>query len=181
MRRIRIRRRYAAFAAILLAVAAGGGIAYATIPDSNGVIHGCYAARSGALRIIDDAAQTCGKSETAIDWNRTGPQGSPGLRGQQGAPGISGYTLLFAQPAMDTSNAKDVYAWCPLGKKILGGGVALNQPVSGIAIYRTQPVHNAVVDDGTVRDVWWGSAEEIVTTSSDWQLNAYAICADVAS
>ncbi|HST25942.1 MAG TPA: hypothetical protein VLJ76_08120, partial [Gaiellaceae bacterium] len=40
---------------------AAGGIAYASIPDSSGAIHGCFArsaapgAQPGALRVIDTA------------------------------------------------------------------------------------------------------------------------------
>ena len=46
------------------------------------VIHGCYK-KSGALRVIDTDAPkpkdaACGKSETALDWNATGPTGPAG-------------------------------------------------------------------------------------------------------
>ena len=34
-------------------VLVGGGIAYATIPDSGGKIHACYKLSGGALRVID--------------------------------------------------------------------------------------------------------------------------------
>ena len=39
------------------------GIAYATIPDANGVIHGCYQKSGGALRVLDDSVTNCAKSE----------------------------------------------------------------------------------------------------------------------
>jgi hypothetical protein len=68
-----------------------GGIAYATIPDGNGVIHGCYLKGIGALRVIDTGkSQTCSKFETPLDWSQTGPQGPPGQQGQQGSPGSPG-------------------------------------------------------------------------------------------
>ncbi len=42
---------------IVMLAAAGlalsAGIAYASIPDSGGVIHGCYANKDGSLRVID--------------------------------------------------------------------------------------------------------------------------------
>ena len=80
-----------------------GGIAYATIPDSNGVIHACYHVNphgtvdgSGNLRVIDPAStnkdgSACRKDEKALDFDQTGPQGAkgqgrPGRRGQQGQP-----------------------------------------------------------------------------------------------
>jgi len=55
----------------LLVVAVGfaaGGIAYASIPDPGGVIHGCYDKKSGALRVID--AGPCGNREVALNWNQ---------------------------------------------------------------------------------------------------------------
>jgi hypothetical protein len=64
-------------AAALLA----GGVAYATIPDANGVIHGCYQTSKGDLREIDSSSSTCKNGETALDWNQTGPQGPSGPRG----------------------------------------------------------------------------------------------------
>ncbi|MFY9580509.1 MAG: hypothetical protein WAQ33_14445 [Gaiellaceae bacterium] len=61
-------------------------MAYATIPDSNGIIQGCYANKDGALRVIDPAtSQTCLNKETAVTWNQTGPQGPVGPRGPAGA------------------------------------------------------------------------------------------------
>jgi hypothetical protein len=32
------------------------GLAYATIRDSSGVIHGCYAKKDGSLRVVDTGA-----------------------------------------------------------------------------------------------------------------------------
>ncbi len=52
-------------AGAVLALAAG--IAYATIPDSNGTIHACYKNGNGALRAIDTASSSCNANETAID------------------------------------------------------------------------------------------------------------------
>jgi len=63
---------------VLGAILASAGIAVASIPDSNGVIHGCYLTSGnpnvrGALRVIDtDAGQTCGSGETAISWDQQG-------------------------------------------------------------------------------------------------------------
>jgi hypothetical protein len=35
---------------------AAAGIAYASIPDANGVIHGCYSKDNGSLRAIDPSS-----------------------------------------------------------------------------------------------------------------------------
>ncbi len=84
------RARVAALIAVVVGVAAGG-IAYASIPDAGGVIHGCYKKKVGTLRVVDPGAGgTCKASETSLDWSQTGPQGPPGADGAQGPPGADG-------------------------------------------------------------------------------------------
>ncbi len=62
-----------AVAAGVLALA--GGVAYATIPDANGVIHGCYSMTSGRLRVIDSGAgQACTPCEKPLNWSQAGAQ-----------------------------------------------------------------------------------------------------------
>jgi hypothetical protein len=68
MKVIRSKRAVALVAASALLVAAG--VAYATIPDSSGVVNTCYANEGGALRAVDDAGE-CLKDETHL------PLGSP--------------------------------------------------------------------------------------------------------
>jgi hypothetical protein len=85
------RKRIAALAVAAAGVLVAGGVAYATIPDTNGVIHGCYATKDGSLRVIDTAAgQNCGPKETALDWSQTGPQGPIGPAGAAGPQGPTG-------------------------------------------------------------------------------------------
>jgi hypothetical protein len=75
----------------LLAATLFGGVAWASIPDSNGVIHGCYLKRDGAVRVIDsEAGQRCTRQETRIDWNETGPAGPAGPKGDLGEKGDPG-------------------------------------------------------------------------------------------
>ena len=79
------------FIATAAAVLVAAGVAYATIPDGNGVIQGCYATSGGSLRVIDSTAgAACAKKETAISWNQTGPEGPAGQAGPQGAAGAQG-------------------------------------------------------------------------------------------
>jgi type VI secretion system secreted protein Hcp len=62
-------------------------VAYATIPDANGVIHGCYNKPAG-LRIIDPSAgESCTKNETALEWSQRGPAGETGPEGPPGPQG----------------------------------------------------------------------------------------------
>src|SRR5205809_871138 len=71
-----------------------GGVAYASIPDASGVIHGCYSSTSGALRVIDTAlGQVCSAAaEKALNWNQTGPTGPTGSTGSTGPQGPKGNT-----------------------------------------------------------------------------------------
>jgi hypothetical protein len=79
-------RRLALVAALALV---GAGVAYAAIPDSSGVIHGCYSTKNGSLRVIDSAAK-CANGEVALNWNQQGPKGDTGAPGPQGPKGDPG-------------------------------------------------------------------------------------------
>jgi hypothetical protein len=90
----RLRRR---LLLVLAAVGVGLGasaIALATIPDSNGVIHGCYLNKDGALRVIDDSASSCRPGETPLDWSQSGPPGPQGEQGPPGAPATALWALV---------------------------------------------------------------------------------------
>lgn len=66
------------------------GIAMATIPDSTGVIHGCYTKPTSTIRIIDSTVSTCKSGETALNWSVTGPAGPMGPVGPAGPTGPAG-------------------------------------------------------------------------------------------
>jgi Collagen triple helix repeat (20 copies) len=83
--------RGAVFAAVLLVLAVGVGVATGSIPDSGGVIHGCYQKNEGQLRVIDSSqGDSCRPSETALSWNQQGPQGTAGPQGPKGDTGATG-------------------------------------------------------------------------------------------
>lgn len=85
----RPRTRVAAMAAVAVLAASGGGLAWASIPDESGVLHGCLAT-NGLVRIIDTATQSCRSGETPISWNQQGPTGPQGPAGQTGPAGPAG-------------------------------------------------------------------------------------------
>jgi hypothetical protein len=65
-KRLRIGRATILASALVLA---GGALAWASIPDSSGIIHGCYAS-NGTLRVVDsEAGQTCKSNEKSLDWS----------------------------------------------------------------------------------------------------------------
>jgi hypothetical protein len=120
----------AAIAAVMLSVA---GVAYASIPDSSGVIHGCYKATANgnptALSVIDTAGGGhCPTNQTALDWNQTGPQGPTGATGATGPAGPpSALGLQLVQANAIIPNDTDQTNWtltasCPSGYKAVGGG-----------------------------------------------------------
>ena len=87
-------RTYVLIALVTMGVAAGG-IAFA-IPDSAGIINGCYDKVSGKLRVIQDASQGCANNETALSWSVTGPSGPQGIPGPQGQPGPTGPSHAYS-------------------------------------------------------------------------------------
>jgi len=79
--------------------AVAGGIAFASIPDSAGVIHGCYRSAAGdaqgQLRVVDDPAR-CRGNETPIQWSEQGVAGPPGPQGPPGEDGEDGEDGTFS-------------------------------------------------------------------------------------
>lgn len=75
MNRITARLRRSGVGLLLAAgaVAAAGGIAYASIPGPDGMIHGCRHKQSGDLRVIDSAASCNSSTEVALDWAAGAP------------------------------------------------------------------------------------------------------------
>jgi type VI protein secretion system component Hcp len=96
----RPRRRFIKVGAGLAVLSVAGlvaGVAYASIPDSAGVIHGCIVTNpaflgpaKGTVRIIDTATDKCQPNETAIQWSQTGPAGAAGAQGMPGPGGPAG-------------------------------------------------------------------------------------------
>ena len=66
-------RRLTSILIAAIAVAATVGVAYAAIPDANGVIRACYSRSGGALRVSDNG--TCKSTEISLTWNNVGPAG----------------------------------------------------------------------------------------------------------
>jgi hypothetical protein len=88
-----VRRNWFIAIAVVAGLVLAGGVAYASIPDAAGVIHGCYQKVNGQLRVIDTSrGGTCSPSENALSWNQTGPTGAQGPTGPTGAKGATGAT-----------------------------------------------------------------------------------------
>ena len=117
----RIGRRGKAALLVVLGFAIGGAaLALADVPDSTGVIHACYQVapgsttkpleQTGNVYVIDPSqGQACNSGDHPLDWNQTGPMGSPGPKG---AP-ATGLTL-------DLRGVKNSAK--PIGNVTLGSG-----------------------------------------------------------
>src|SRR3954451_5394838 len=87
------------------ALGAGPAVAAAAFPSAAGTIPACINPAStppGAVRIIDDATQTCAAGETPLTWSQTGPQGPAGAQGPQGDPGPAGDTTSSSSSPNDS-------------------------------------------------------------------------------
>jgi hypothetical protein len=121
-------------------MAVAGGVAYATIPDSGGVIHGCYLKSIGSLRVIDPSAgQRCAGVEKAIQWNQTGPkglQGPPGANGAAGPAGPAGAPgadqLYFAQASGTVSTTSQPSSSGAPIVDLGGPSVTINAPANSL-------------------------------------------------
>ena len=92
--------------AIVIALVIGSGsLAVAlAIPSADGRIFGCYGAKDGDLRVVEEGT-ACGKSEISIFWNQMGPAGPTGATGAQGPTGATGPAGGGGIASLDELNA----------------------------------------------------------------------------
>lgn len=87
-----MRHRWSRIGVIVLVVAVGATaatVAFAQIPDSEGVIHACYHTSNGGIRVVNDATE-CTSGEAPLDWFQAGAAGSEGPPGPAGPAGSAG-------------------------------------------------------------------------------------------
>jgi hypothetical protein len=170
-----MKSRSAVVGAVVTAVALAAGVAYATIPDGQGVIHACYKTDNGQLRIVDDA--DCNPSETSLSWSQVGPEGLAGAKGDagpkgdpgaDGAQGPSGLaSVIHVSHVFQTSfqiTGGDVP--CPSGTTVLGGGASGNPDMD---LVESGP------DDPDFPHAWHVIARN-TTASGTWSFTGYVLC-----
>jgi hypothetical protein len=118
-------------AAVVLLI---GGVALASIPDANGVIHGCRKTSGGALRVIDtDAGQTCMANETAINWTAGPASGT--LHGA--------HIVTDVQSVPADGQQQVLAASCPVGEQAVSlSGFVNDTPGFTGGIRPALPAHN---------------------------------------
>ena len=184
------------FAGTVGVVAAAGVVALvqAAIPDRDGVIKACYVPTLGVLRVIDSAA-SCQRGETTIvvecdrsrrpagpgrlqraqlvrgpagasgDSRAAGPQGLPG---PAGTSGVSGLVRVQVDSPFDDVATKEVFAECPAGTRILGGGYTFFFGGPTVPLRTNLP---SVEFDG-----WYVSGTN--EDGAPWSVSAIAMCAN---
>ena len=82
---------------------------------------------------------------------------------------VSGIETAVASSATDTRATKGpLVAHCPFGTHVISGGAAIEGPVRGVALVRSEP-------SGT--EAWLAAAAGSRTPSAPWRLVVRAICA----
>jgi hypothetical protein len=167
----RLRRTPVLAGCIVALVMAAGGIAYAAIPDSGGVIHACYlksagAQPQGALRVIDSGkGQTCKTTETALNFNQKGQKGAVGATGPAGPKGAAG-----AKGPAGPAGVSDAWWSSQLNLDDIPGGGSSQLPmfqsdlVAGTYLLNVTAVNNSftAADPGEIDCVVDGADEQVI-------------------
>jgi hypothetical protein len=111
------RWRWAFSGALVIVLAAVGGVALASIPDANGVIHACRKNSTGEIRVIDSATQTCPSGTVPLNWSQTGPQGPAGATGPAS---VNGYEIIRYSETVHGTGRFGAAVACPTGKVATG-------------------------------------------------------------
>lgn len=133
-------RRAAVLGAAISALLLSTGIAAASIPDTSGVIHGCYA-KGGDIRVIDAPREQCKAGEKAVDWNQIGPQGPAGVQGPVGPQGPAGAPGPVGPqgPEGPVGPAGPPSAWIESLDQLAGLPCRVAQPEQGVVVLDYDP------------------------------------------
>jgi hypothetical protein len=110
----------------------------------------------------------------------TGVIGPSGPAGPSGGPGVSGREVFRIQDVDTGEDGKELFVWCPAGKKVLSGGYSYSAGSRRIGIRASEPV----IAGGIYEFDGWHVAGQVSDLNNnatyDWQLAAWAICANVS-
>jgi Collagen triple helix repeat (20 copies) len=205
-------RHFTIALALALALAVAGGVAVAAIPGPGSVFHACFDSLSGQLRMYDaedGVPKGCGKNETAVSWNQTGPpgpqglqgpsgpqgppgpqgeQGTQGLQGEQGPQGLQGETGPPGPPGVSgLEYVREVSSFDSTDRKFVVVYCPAPKAVlggGGGVLGPDGSVNSvedvAVFDSHPVTRGWQIGAKEMNPTDNSWQLVGWASCANVA-
>lgn len=179
-------RKPAVLALVVVTLLAIGGIAYASIPGPDGVVHACYKISNpaqGALIAIDSAA-SCPSGYAVLNWSQTGPQGpagpqgATGPQGPAGTNGVSGYasvTDATTIPANSPLTYQSATVLCASGKVVLGGGgSAQTGAEANHVLVRSQAAYAGGLEGWSVT-----FRRTLDPLTSDSRITVQALCATV--
>ena len=155
-------RRWKAFTGVaLLGLVVGAGIAWATIPDTNGVIHTCF--KSSGWRVIDAPAATCNSSETAFDFN----------------PGAVRSVIRTHTETLVPGEVATFTAFCNPGEMATGGGWRLvgPNPVGPLTVDGSVPQSSSPEPSAGQTPVAWKVVGVHNADSVSHDVTAFAVCA----
>lgn len=176
------------------AMCVGGGLTMAassaSIPDSGGVIHGCYATTNGVLLGIPHSkgdtrlvqpGEACRSYEAAVTWGAQGPKGATGATGPTGPAGATGATGATGPAGPAGKDASPAY-WANVnadGTLSSGKGVAsVNHYSTGAyeVDFATSTDLSTCGVSATIEHTNGGGADEIVTATDPGgiDVNLYA-------
>jgi hypothetical protein len=139
--------------------AAIGAVAWASIPDPNGVITACYSKTKGTLRVIDAASQQCAANENRLSWNQAGPQGPAG---------VSGFEVVSEFRTIRPGTTMGWAAECPTGKVAIAGGYDTGGEAVKLTLFapseQTPPRH-------------WNFYVDNMAGTREYGVTGYATCA----
>ncbi len=108
---------------------------------------------------IDNEAITSAKISTAV-WKQL----------------VKNVTYVTETSANNSEDEKNVTALCPAGKEAIAGGARVNSPSSvKVALNGDYPA----VASNNARTGWIASGRETPEEAGNWQIVAYAICAEL--
>lgn len=163
-----------AVVAVLLAALVGTAVAETDSAKVSAVKLGkkLNKALAKANRAIRIARRTSKQRGPRGPVGAQGAKGDKGDTGPQGPSGLSGVEIVEAATVFDSSNTKEEEVSCPAGKRVLGGGAAVEGPAfTSVAIDLNQPASNTS---------WAAAAHEHDATAESWELQVYAICGNAS-
>lgn len=115
-----------------------------------------------------------------------GPAGQPGPTGSMGPAGpdgVKGLVTITDHSEWNSNSPKFLEAECPAGKRLLGGGakIILGGGAAGeVGITYMAPKDRAFFGDpADTEEIWLTRADALQSFVANWQIQSFAICADV--
>ena len=155
-------RRWKAIVGVaMVGLVVGAGIAWAAIPDSNGVIHTCF--KNNKWRVINAPPGSCGPSEDALNFN----------------PGAVRAVIRTETHTIHPGEGHTFTAHCNPGEVATGGGWRLVGPVGPVEITTQGDVPQSSSSEPSAGEVpiGWKVIGAVNVSAVDHDVTVFAVCA----